>query len=279
MTFTGAAVIAGVCGWPIKHSRSPRIHNYWLKQYGIDGVYVPLAIPLDRAMEAIRMLPALGIQGLNVTVPNKEEAYRAMDEVDRWAQRMKAVNTVMVRDGILYGANTDAFGFMESLREAIPDWRAEAGPAVILGAGGAARAIVAGLQDAGAPEIRIANRTPERAAAIRDEFGKPVRPVIWDQRADILEDASIVVNTTSLGMEGQPALDLDLAKLPPDAVVYDIVYVPLETPLVAAARARGNPAVDGLGMLLHQARPGFREWFGTDPVVDQALRDHVLAAL
>jgi shikimate dehydrogenase len=279
MTFTGAAVVAGVCGWPIKHSRSPRIHNYWLKQNGIDGVYVPLAIPPDRAMEAIRMLPALGIRGLNVTVPNKEEAYKAMDEVDGWAQRMKAVNTIMVRDGVLYGANTDAFGFMESLREARPDWRADAGPAVILGAGGAARAIVAGLQDAGAPEIRIANRTPERSAAIRDEFGKPVRPVLWDQRADILEDASLVVNTTSLGMEGQPALDLDLAKLPPDAVVYDIVYVPLETPLLAVARARGNPAIDGLGMLLHQARPGFREWFGTDPVVDQALRDHVLAAL
>ena len=279
MTFTGAAVVAGVCGWPIKHSRSPRIHNYWLKQNGIDGVYVPLAIPPDRAMEAIRMLPALGIRGLNVTVPNKEEAYKAMDEVDGWAQRMKAVNTIMVRDGVLYGANTDAFGFMESLREARPDWRADAGPAVILGAGGAARAIVAGLQDAGAPEIRIANRTPERSAAIRDEFGKPVRPVLWDQRADILEDASLVVNTTTLGMEGQPALDLDLAKLPPDAVVYDIVYVPLETPLLAVARARGNPAIDGLGMLLHQARPGFREWFGTDPVVDQALRDHVLAAL
>jgi shikimate dehydrogenase len=279
MSFTGAAIVAGVCGWPIKHSRSPRIHNYWLKQYGIDGVYVPLAIPQESAKDAIRMLPVLGIRGLNVTVPNKEEAYKAMDEVDRWAQRMKAVNTIMVRDGVLYGANTDAFGFLESLREARPDWRADAGPAVILGAGGAARAIVAGLQDAGAPEIRIANRTPERSAAIRDEFGKPVRPVLWDQRADSLEDAALVVNTTSLGMEGQPPLDLDLAKLPADAVVYDIVYVPLETPLLAAARARGNPAVDGLGMLLHQARPGFREWFGTDPVVDQALRDHVLAAL
>lgn len=279
MTFTGAAIVAGVCGWPIKHSRSPRIHNYWLKQYGIDGVYVPLAIPPDRAKDAIRMLPALGLRGLNVTVPNKEEAYKAMDEVDRWAQRMKAVNTIAVRDGILYGANTDAFGFLESLREARPGWRADAGPAVILGAGGAAREIVAGLQDAGAPEIRIANRTPERAAAIRDEFGKPVRPALWDRRADILEDAALVVNTTSLGMEGQPPLDLDLAKLPADAVVYDIVYVPLETPLLAAARARGNPAVDGLGMLLHQARPGFREWFGPDPAVDQALRDHVLAAL
>lgn len=279
MSFTGAAVVAGVCGWPIKHSRSPRIHNYWLKQYGIDGVYVPLAIPPDRAMDAIRMLPSIGVRGLNVTVPNKEEAYKAMDEVDRWAQRMKAVNTIVVRDGILYGANTDAFGFLESLREAQPGWRAEAGPVVILGAGGAARAIVAGLQDAGAPDIRVANRTPERSAALRDEFGKPVRPVLWDQRADVIQDAALVVNTTSLGMEGQQPLDLDLAKLPEDAVVYDIVYVPLETPLLAAARARGNPAVDGLGMLLHQARPGFREWFGTDPVVDQALRDHVLAAL
>lgn len=277
--FTGAAAVAGVCGWPIKHSRSPRIHNYWLRQYGIDGVYVPFSMPPEGAQAAIRMLPALGIRGMNVTVPNKEEAYKAMDEVDRWAQRLKAVNTIVVRDGILHGANTDAFGFLESLREAQPGWRADAGPVVVLGAGGAARAIVAGLQDEGAPEIRIANRTPERAAAIRDEFGKPVRPVLWEQRADSLSDAALLVNTTSLGMEGQPALDIDLANLPAAAVVYDIVYVPLETPLLAAARARGNTAIDGLGMLLHQARPGFREWFGTDPVVDQALRDYVLAAL
>jgi shikimate dehydrogenase len=202
-----------------------------------------------------------------------------MDEVDRWAQRMKAVNTIVVRDGILYGANTDAFGFLESLREARPGWRADVGPAVVLGAGGAARAVVAGLQDEGAPEIRILNRTPERAAAIRDEFGKPVRPMMWEQRGSALANAALLVNTTSLGMEGQPPLDIDLGKLPENAVVYDIVYVPLETPLLAAARARGNPAIDGLGMLLHQARPGFREWFGTDPTVDQALRDHVLADL
>lgn len=277
--FSGAAIVAGVCGWPIKHSRSPRIHNFWLREYGIDGVYVPFAMPPDAAQEAIRALPALGIRGMNVTAPNKEEAFKAMDEVDRWAERLKAVNTIVVRDGILHGANTDAFGFLESLRDAQPDWRADAGPVVILGAGGAARAIVAGLQDAGAPEIRIANRTPERAAAISDEFGKPVRPIPWEQRADALADAALLVNTTSLGMEGQLALEIDLVKLPATSVVYDIVYVPLETPLLAAARARGNPAIDGLGMLLHQARPGFREWFGTDPVVDQALRDHVLAAL
>ena len=279
MSFTGGAIVAGVAGWPIKHSRSPRIHNYWLRQYGIDGVYVPLAMPPEGAKEAIRMLPSLGIRGLNVTVPNKEEAYKAMDEVDRWAQRMKAVNTIVVRDGILYGANTDAFGFLESLREARPGWRADVGPAVVLGAGGAARSVVAGLQDEGAPEIRILNRTPERAAAIRDEFGKPVRPMMWEQRGSALANAALLVNTTSLGMEGLPPLDIDLGKLPENAVVYDIVYVPLETPLLAAARARGNPAIDGLGMLLHQARPGFREWFGTDPTVDQALRDHVLADL
>jgi len=277
--FTGAAIVAGVAGWPVKHSRSPRIHNYWLKKYGIDGVYVPFAMPPETARDAIRMLPALGIRGMNVTVPNKETAYDAMDEVDRWAQRLKAVNTIIVRDGILHGSNTDAFGFLESLREARPDWQADAGPVVILGAGGAARAIIAGLQDAGAPEIRIANRTPERSAAICDEFGPPVLSIPWDHRADALGDAALLVNTTSLGMEGQQALDIDLAKLPTASVVYDIVYVPLETPLLAAARARGNPAIDGLGMLLHQARPGFREWFGTDPVVDQALRDHVLAAL
>jgi shikimate dehydrogenase len=279
MSFTGGAIVTGVAGWPFKHSRSPRIHNYWLRRYGIDGVYVPLAMPPEGAKEAIRMLPSLGIRGLNVTVPNKEEAYKAMDEVDRWAQRMKAVNTIVVRDGILYGANTDAFGFLESLREARPGWRADVGPAVVLGAGGAARAVVAGLQDEGAPEIRILNRTPERAAAIRDEFGKPVRPMMWEQRGSALANAALLVNTTSLGMEGQPPLDIDLGKLPENAVVYDIVYVPLETPLLAAARARGNPAIDGLGMLLHQARPGFREWFGTDPTVDQALRDHVLADL
>ena len=277
--FTGAAIVAGVAGWPVKHSRSPRIHNYWLKKYGIDGVYVPFAMPPETARDAIRMLPALGIRGMNVTVPNKETAYDAMDEVDRWAQRLKAVNTIIVRDGILHGSNTDAFGFLESLREVQPAWQADAGPVVILGAGGAARAIVAGLQDAGAPEIRIANRTPERSAAICDEFGPPVYSIPWEHRAGALGDAALLVNTTSLGMEGQQGLDIDLAKLPTASVVYDIVYVPLETPLLAAARARGNPAIDGLGMLLHQARPGFREWFGTDPVVDQALRDHVLAAL
>jgi len=279
MSFSGAAIVAGVCGWPIKHSRSPRIHNFWLNKYGIDGVYVPFAISPDRAGDAFRALPNLDIAGLNVTVPNKEEAFHAMDETDRWAQRLKAVNTIVVRDGALFGTNTDAFGFMESLRRSRPDWRADAGPVVVLGAGGAARAIVAGLQDEGAPDIRIANRTPERAQALASEFGDPIRPVGWDDRADALDGSVLLVNTSSLGMEGQPPLDIALDALPAEAVVYDIVYVPLETPLLAAARARGNPVVDGLGMLLHQARPGFRDWFGTDPEVDEVLRDHVLGSL
>ncbi|MGB0630156.1 MAG: shikimate dehydrogenase [Alphaproteobacteria bacterium] len=279
MTFTGAAIVAGVAGWPIKHSRSPRIHNYWLRKYGIDGVYVPFAIDPAGAQAAFRSIPSLGLAGMNVTVPHKETAYKAMDEVDRWAQRLKAVNTIVVRDGALYGANTDAYGFLESLREVHPGWQADAGSVVVLGAGGAARAIVAGLQDEGAPEIRIANRTTARAKALQDEFGDPVTGIAWEERAEALDGAALVVNTTSLGMEGQPPLDIALDALPADAVVYDIVYVPLQTPLLATARARGNPAIDGLGMLLHQARPGFRDWFGTDPEVDQVLRDHVLEAL
>jgi shikimate dehydrogenase len=280
MSFSGAAMVAGVAGWPVKHSRSPRIHNYWLRKYGIDGVYVPFAVNPETAVEAFKSLPALGLRGMNVTVPNKEAAYRAMDEVDPMAERMQAVNTIVVgEDGRLSGSNTDAFGFLESLKESRPDWSSAAGPAVILGAGGAARAIVAGLIDAGVPEIRLANRTVERAEAIRDAFGGPVGCVAWDERAGALDGASLLVNTTVLGMDGQAPLEIDLSALPAAAVVYDIVYVPLETPLLAAARARGNPAVDGLGMLLHQARPGFREWFGTDPEVDEALRNHVLADL
>ncbi len=280
MTFSGAARVAGVAGWPVKHSRSPRIHNYWLKKYGIDGIYVPFAVSPDTAEQAFRSLPSLGLCGMNVTVPNKEAAYRAMDEVDLMAERMQAVNTIVVgEDGRLSGSNTDAFGFLVSLQESRPDWSASGGPAVILGAGGAARAIVAGLIDAGVPEIRIGNRTAERAEAIRDVFGGPVSCVDWGERSDALNGASLLVNTTILGMNGGSRLEIDLSALPVAAVVCDIVYVPLETPLLAAARARGNPAVDGLGMLLHQARPGFRAWFGTDPEVDERLRNYVLADL
>ena len=279
MNFTGAAVVAGVAGWPVEHSRSPLIQNYWLRKYGIDGVYVPLAISPDRALDAIRSLPALGISGLNITVPHKETAFRAMDEVDNWTQRLKAVNTVVVRDGLLYGTNTDAYGFLEALREAHPTWRSSTGPAVILGAGGAARAIVAGLQDEGVSEIRIANRTHSRATALCEEFGNATLAVPWESRSAALKDAALVINTTSLGMRGQAPLNLSLEAVHNVTVVCDIVYTPLETPLLAAARALGHIVVDGLGMLLHQARPGFRQWFGVDPAVDQELRDYVLADL
>jgi shikimate dehydrogenase len=279
MKVTGSAVVAGVAGWPVKHSRSPLIHNYWIRKYGIDGAYVPFAIDPDGAHAAFRSLPSFGLAGMNVTAPHKEIAYRAMDEVDLWSQRLKAVNTIVVRDGVLCGSNTDAYGFLESLREAHPGWRPDAGPVVVLGAGGAARAIVGGLQEAGVPNILLANRTRERANAIEGEFGEPIRAVAWEERAEALRGAALLVNTTSLGMGGQPLLDLVLDALPVDAAVYDIVYVPFETQLLAAARARGNLAIDGLGMLLHQARPGFCSWFGTDPEVDQELRDHVLESL
>ena len=279
MSVTGSAVVAGVAGWPVKHSRSPQIHNYWIQKYGVDGAYVPLAIDPDGAHEAFRSLPSLGFAGLNVTAPHKETAYRAMDEVDHWAQRLKAVNTIAVRDGVLYGSNTDAYGFLESLREAHRGWQADAGPAVVLGAGGAARAIVGGLQEVGVPDIRLTNRTRDRSQALEAEFGVPIRAVAWEERSEALRGAALLINTTPLGMGGQPPLDLALDALPLDAIVCDIVYVPLETQLLAAARARGNVAIDGLGMLLHQARPGFRDWFGADPEVDKALRAHVLESL
>lgn len=279
MIFTGAAIVAGVAGWPVGHSRSPRIHNFWLRKYKIDGVYVPFAIPPDRAFDAIRSLPGLGISGLNVTVPNKEIAFQAMDEVDSRTQRLKAVNTIVVRDGLLCGTNTDAYGFLEALREAHPHWHAGTGPAVILGAGGAARAIVACLQDEGVSEIRVVNRTFSRATALCEELGHPSLAVPWEKRSAALNHAGLVINTTTLGMKGQPPLALSLEDAPATAVVCDIVYTPLETTFLAAARGRGHAVVDGLGMLLHQARPGFCEWFGVDPAVDQELRDHVLSDL
>ena len=216
---------------------------------------------------------------MNVTVPYKEVAFRVMDEVDLWAKKLKAVNTIVVRDGKLHGTNTDAYGFFESLRETCPTWRGDMGPVVVIGAGGGARSIVAGLKDAGVPEIRVTNRTSERVQALKSEFGMPIEGVSWEMRAEALDGAVLLVNTTTLGMTGQPPLDLPLGALPSDASVCDIVYDPIETPLLAAARARGNVVVGGLGMLLHQARPGFREWFGVDPEVDRSLRDHVLAAL
>jgi shikimate dehydrogenase len=275
---TGKAQKAGVMGWPIAHSRSPQLHNYWLHQYGIDGAYLPFAIEPRYVEKALRALPLLGFRGCNVTIPHKEAALRAVDEVEPLAARIGAVNTVVVRDDqSLLGSNSDAFGFAESIRDARPGWRADKGPALVIGAGGAARAIVVALQQEGAPEIRIVNRSAERAEALAAEFGLSF--VRWDTRAEAVRGATIVVNSTSQGMEGEMPLDLPLDALPKDAVVFDSVYVPLETPLLAAARRRGNPAIDGLGMLLHQGRPGFAVWFGVEPKVTAELRQAIEATL
>ncbi|CAO3352654.1 shikimate dehydrogenase [Azospirillum melinis] len=279
---SGKAKIAGVMGWPIGHSRSPRLHGFWLRQYGIDGAYVPLAVAPERAEQAIRALPALGFRGCNVTVPLKEIAFRTVDRLDGTARRMGAVNTIVVADdGALEGGNTDGFGFIENLRAEQPDWTAERGPAVVIGAGGAARAVVVALLDAGAPEVRLVNRTRARAEELAADLAAVglnggVTVVDWVSRETALDGASLLVNTTTQGMAGQPALDLSLRALPASAVVNDIVYVPLETPLLAEARARGNPVAGGIGMLLHQARPGFRAWFGIEPQVTPDLTRFVL---
>jgi shikimate dehydrogenase len=270
---SGHARLAGVFGHPVTHSRSPRLHGFWLQRYGIDGAYIPLGVAPGGFGAAVRALVDLGFRGANVTIPHKLPAFEICDAVAPFARRAGAVNTLIFRDGRIEGSNTDGFGFLESIREAAPGWRADAGPAVLLGAGGAARAIAAALLDAGAPRVTLVNRTAAKAEALARDLGGPIQVV---DRAP-LEDAALLVNTTSLGMQGQPGLEVDLAPLPASAVVADIVYVPLETRLLAAARARGLVAVDGLGMLLHQARPGFEAWFGVAPQVDQALREVVAA--
>ncbi|ATQ67567.1 shikimate dehydrogenase [Methylosinus trichosporium] len=273
-------LLAGVMGWPISHSRSPKIHNYWLARYGLDGVYVPLAIEPERLAAALRALPALNFSGCNLTIPHKEAALAIVDDLDPTAKRVGAVNCVVVEeDGTLVGRNYDGFGFTASLRAAAPMWRADAGPAAVIGAGGAARAVIAGLIDAGATEVRVFNRTLERAETLARDFGPPVVAHRWEAREAGLADAALLVNTTSQGMVGQPPLDLRLDALPAGALVSDIVYAPLETPLLAAARARGLVAVDGLGMLIHQARPAFRDWFGIMPEATPELRAMIEATL
>jgi len=274
MILTGHAKLAGVIGWPVGHSRSPRLHGWWLQHYGIDGAYVPLAVPPEQLAQVLRTLPHLGFRGVNITVPHKEAALAAVDITDDHARRIGAVNTLIVRDdGALEGKNTDGLGFYAHLVSSAPAWTPDAGPAVIVGAGGAARAIAVALLDAGVPELRLVNRTRARAEQLALALGDARLKVMpWLNRAGALEGASLVVNTTTQGMGSQPALDLDLAPLPAGAVVFDCVYAPLETPLLAAARVRGLVAVDGLGMLIHQARPGFAAWFGREPEITPALR-------
>lgn len=278
MIRSAKAAIAGVMGWPVGHSLSPRLHEHWLQRYGLDGAYVPMAVPPDRLGAAIAGLRALGFRGCNVTVPHKEAALFLVDEADVEARAIGAVNTIVVApDGRLSGRNTDGFGFLENLKAGAPGWDPTCGPAMVVGAGGSARAVLKALTDSGVPEVRLANRTAGRAERAAAELGPAIRPVGWDAREAALDGCTLLVNTTTQGMAGHPALELDLAALPPRAVVADLVYTPLRTPLLQAAAARGNPTVDGLGMLLHQARPGFAAWFGIEPMVDAALRAAVRA--
>lgn len=282
MMITGKARLAGVLGWPVSHSQSPRLHGFWLEQYGVDGAYLPLPVAPEHFAAAVRSLVDLGFRGANVTVPHKEAAFRLCQEqgnalTDR-ARHVGSVNTlVFTAEGQILGDTTDGFGFVENLRAGTPLWRADAGPALIFGAGGAARSVIAALQDAGCPEILLTNRSRVRAEALAADLGGVIRVIDWEQRDDACSGVSLLVNTTSLGMTGQPALESDLSALPQSAVVTDIVYAPLETALLAQARHRGNPVVDGLGMLLHQARPGFEAWFGIAPAVTEALRTHIIA--
>ena len=306
---TGQARVAGVFGWPAGHSRSPQLHNHWLARYGIDGAYVPLPVPPGQFEAALRGVMAAGFRGANVTIPHKEAAFALCDERDAFAARAGAVNTLVFEAGRIIGSNTDGFGFMANLAAHAPHWRP--GPVVLLGAGGAARAIAVALIEAGVPELVVVNRNAERAealvaalvaslpatlsvtlpatlgaalpatmgAALSATLPAALGVVLRVAAAPPLAGATLLVNTTSLGMAGQPPLEIDLSPLAPHAVVADAVYVPRETALLAAARARGLTVVPGLGMLLHQARPGFRLWFGVDPVVDQALHDAVAAGL
>jgi shikimate dehydrogenase len=271
---------AGVMGWPVEHSRSPLLHGFWLKEHKIDGEYVLLPVRPEELGPSLHGLAARGFAGCNLTIPHKAAALALVAAVDAVAARIGAINTVIIRsDGTLEGRNTDAFGFRENLRAAQPGWGASAGPAVVLGAGGAARAVVAALLDDGVPEIRLINRSRERAAALAAALGGPIEVVDWARRATALAGAALLVNTTSLGQTGHPPLELALDALPTQALVNDIVYVPPETPLLSAARRRGNAVVDGLGMLLHQARPAFAAWFGVMPEVTPALRQAVVASL
>jgi shikimate dehydrogenase len=267
-------------GWPVMHSRSPALHNYLFRHYGLAGTYVPLAIRPDGLEPALRALAPLGFSGCNLTIPHKERALVIVDEVDDLARRIGAISCVVVRpDGSLAGTNNDVHGFARNILQQQPAWRADAGPAVVMGAGGGARAVVYSLVDRGAREIRLVNRTRQRADALAREFGSAVKPIDWSDRHRALDGAAMLVNTTSQGMIGQPPLDLNLAGLPTTALVADIVYVPLETPLLAAARHRGNATVDGLGMLLHQACIAWRLWFGLDPEVTPELRATIEATL
>jgi shikimate dehydrogenase len=271
--------LAGVLGHPIAHSRSPALHGFWLKRLGIKGHYIPMDVAPADLEATLRFLPKLGFVGLNVTIPHKEAVLKLADVVTDRAALIGAANTLIYRkDGRIHADNTDGAGFIANLRQNAPNWQPTAGPAAVFGAGGAARAVVASLIEVGVPEIRIANRTRPRAEALRADFGHRVRVVDWVHGSHMLEDAATVINTTSLGMTGKQDFQITLDALARGAVVNDLVYTPLKTQFLIEAEHRGATVVDGLGMLLHQAAPGFERWFGQRPEVDEETRRAVLSA-
>jgi shikimate dehydrogenase len=275
-TFT----LAGVMGWPVAHSKSPLIHNYWIREHGLNGAYGLFQVNPNNLEAAIRGLQALGLAGCNITIPHKVNAMTYVDWVHPLGQRMGAINTIVVQpDGALHGFNNDGFGFLHSLLEAQPTWKADASPITVIGAGGAARGVVVSLLDAGATNIRIINRTHSKAEDLAQIFGSAVSSVPWKNREDALSDASLLINTTNQGMHGEQALDIALKNLPTDAIVFDAIYSPIETPLLNEARLRGNATVNGLGMLLHQARPAFKAWFGVMPEVSDSLFQEVMSTI
>lgn len=271
--------LAGVIGSPIAHSRSPALHGYWLKRYGIKGHYIPLDIAQADLREALRMMPKMGFVGCNVTIPHKETVLQIADVITDRAALIGAANTLIFRkDGKIHADNTDGAGFMANLRQNAPNWNPAAGPAAVFGAGGACRAVLAALIEVGVPEIRLANRTRARAEALRSDFGAKVHVYEWVQAPAMLEGAATVVNTTALGMTGKADMNIPLDTLERSALVTDLVYTPLKTQFLIEAEDRGCQVVDGLGMLLHQAAPGFERWFGIRPEVDDATRAAVLSA-
>lgn len=265
--------LAGVIGSPVAHSRSPNLHGHWLKELGLPGYYIPMDVAPQHLERVVRTLPDQGFVGVNLTIPHKEAILGIADMVTDRATVIGAANTLIFRkDGKIHADNTDGYGFIENLRTGAPDWDAKAGPAAVLGAGGACRAVIASLLDAGAPEVMITNRTRVRAEKLASDFGHRVSVFDWVKAGNMIEEASLIVNTTSLGMVGQAELRVPLDGLRPGMTVTDLVYTPLKTRLIEAAEAAGCKTVDGLGMLLYQAVPGFERWFGTRPQVDSAAR-------
>ena len=278
MSGSNAFGLAGIIGWPVAQSRSPVIQNFWLDQHQIPGRYILLPVGPDGLERALRGLPFLQFRGCNVTMPHKQAVMPLLDHVEATARRIGAVNTIVVQeDGTLRGFNNDGVGFVQSVYDAQPNWRPDGGPILILGAGGAARAVIVALLERGARDIRVANRTFERAERMAADIGGPIRVLRWEQRNEAMADTALLVNTTDRGMNGKSALDVSLARLPGNTIVGDLIYTPLETPFLAAARERGNLTVNGLGLLLNQARLAFEAWFGVRPDITPELLRAVAA--